>query len=211
MTDKFKSEVASSMPRDAKGHFIKVPDPKEGKNVLEKFLISHTGNYKNEDDLLDIHVGNPLRRVVDLLQDIKKQKAFSFTLKGSLGIAGVVLVLGVFGIFGGGKLLCDKGTQTQMGTIKVLQAKELYSKPVPVLSYVLDLIAPPVKQIKNRMVLVKGNEIITYLPFVEGVDLTKFESMPVFATGNYDICAESLTINDPNGVEVMNKTPIPLP
>jgi len=37
---------------------------------------------------------------VELLQDIKKQKAFSFTLKGSLGIAGVALALGMFGIFG---------------------------------------------------------------------------------------------------------------
>jgi len=56
---------------------------------LERFLISHTGNYKGEDDILDIHIGNPFRRIIALLEDLKKQKAFSFTLKGSLGIAGL--------------------------------------------------------------------------------------------------------------------------
>jgi len=209
--DNLKSEVTASRPRDEKGHFIKTPDPKEGKNVLEKFLISHTGNYKNEDDLLDIHIGNPLRRVIDLLQDIKKQKAFSFTLKGSLGVAGVILVLGVFGIFGGGRLLCDKGTQTQIGTIKKLNVKEIHTKQVPFFSYILDFIAPPQKEIKNRMVLVKGNQTVVYLPFVEGVDLSNFLNIEVLATGNYDICSESLTINDLNGVEVLVKNPLEIP
>ena len=211
MSDKLKSEVSSSRPRDEHGHFVSAPDPKKEKTVLAKFLASHTGNYKNEDDLLDIHVGNPLRRVVELLQEIKKQKAFSFTLKGSLGVAGVVLVLGVFGIFGGGKLLCDKGTQTHIGTIKSLNVKEIHAKSVPFLSYLLDLIAPPQKEIKNRTVLIKGNENVIYLPFNENIDLSKFVNLEVLATGNYDICSESLTINDPNGVEALVRNPLPAP
>lgn len=45
-------------------------------------------------------------------------------MKGSLGIAGVALALGVFGILGAGNLLCEKGIQTQIGVIKVLNVQE---------------------------------------------------------------------------------------
>jgi hypothetical protein len=203
MPDKVKGEVASSKARDEKGHFIKTSNPEEGKNVLEKFLISHTGNYKNEDDLLDIHIGNPLRRVIELLQDIKKQKAFSFTLKGSLGVAGVVLVLGAFGVFGGGKILCDKGTQTQTGVVKKLKIKEVYTNKVPVLSYFLDIVAPPTKEIKNRTVLVRNDGTVIYLPFNKEIDMQWFVNQQVLATGNYDSCAESLSISDPDGIEML--------
>ncbi|OGH04564.1 MAG: hypothetical protein A2W22_04840 [Candidatus Levybacteria bacterium RBG_16_35_11] len=211
MPDKLKSEVTKSRPRDEHGHFIKTPDEKEGKNIFEKFLISHTGNYKNEDDLLDIHIGNPLHRIVEILQDIKKQKAFSFTIKGSLGIAGVVLVLSVVGIFGGGKIICDKGTQTYIGTIKVLKAKEIYQKKVPILSYVLDIIAPPVKEIKNRVVLIKANEDVISLPFSEVVDLTIYNNQRVAVTGNYDVCSNILNVAEQNAVESLIFIPIPVP
>lgn len=211
MVDKLKSEVTKSRPRDKRGHFIKKPDEKEGKSIWEKFLISHTGHYKNEDDLLDIHIGNPLHRIAKLLEDIKKQKAFSFTIKGSLGIAGVILVLSVVGIFGGGKIICDKGTQTYIGTIKVLKAKEIYQKKVPVLSYFLDIVAPPVKEIKNRTVLIKSNEEVISLPYNDAVDLTIYNNQRVAVTGGYDVCSETLNVTDPNAIESLFSTPIPVP
>jgi len=74
--DKIGSEELSSRPRDEKGKFIGVSDYKSGKNTLERFLISHTGNYKDQDDLLDIRIGNPLGRIVALLEDIKKSIFF---------------------------------------------------------------------------------------------------------------------------------------
>lgn len=199
--DKLKSEVASSRPRDEKGHFISVPDVSSAKSPLDKFLASHTGNYKNEDDLLEIHIGNPLRRVIVLLEDIKKQKAFSFTVKGSLGIAGVVLVISVFGLFGGNQVICDKGSQTLVGEIRVLNAREIYDKPVPVISYFLELIAPPVKQIKNRTVLLKTDNTTIYLPYSEDVNYFNYNGSRVLVTGNYNSCNQSLVVDSPDSVE----------
>ena len=171
--DKIRSEEIASRPRDESGRFIRVPDYKDGKNTLERFLLSHTGNSKNQDDLIDIRIGNPLGRIIALLEDIKKQKAFSFTLKGSLGVAGVVLFVSVFGIFGGSKILCDKGLQTQVGTIKVLKAREIYSREVPVISYLLYYLSPQKKLIKNRTVLVSDNKTV-YIPFSENVDISTY-------------------------------------
>ncbi len=199
--DKLRSEVTSSKPRDEKGHFINVPDVKAGKNPLEKFLLSHTGNYKDQDDILDIRIGNPLGRIVKLLEDIKNQKAFSFTLKGSLGIAGVVLVISVFGIFGGGQIICDEGTQSQIGMVKILNAREIYSKQVPFLSYIFELVAPSQKYIKNRMVLVKNDNSTLYIPHSEEDDIIKFANATVIVTGNYNSCSQTLTVSDSSSIE----------
>jgi hypothetical protein len=199
--DKLKSETSASKSRDEKGHFINTPNLDEAKNPLERFLMSHTGNYKDQQDLLDIRVGNPLGRVVQLLEDIKKQKAFSFTLKGSLGVAGVVLVISVFGFFGGNQALCEKGRQTQIGTIKVLQAREIYTKSVPIITYLLELASPPQKLIKNRVVLVKDNQTTIYVPYTKDVDLTKYSNTTVAATGSYNSCSQTLTVTDPSEIE----------
>lgn len=199
--DDLKSEVTSSKPRDEEGQFINVPPVKTGRNPLERFILSHTGNYKDQEDILDIRVGNPLGRIVKLLEDIKKQKAFSFTLKGSLGLAGAILVLSVFGLFGGGKLICEKGTQSQIGTIKILDFREIYSKPIPILSYLLELVAPPQKLIKHRMVLIKEDKSTIYIPFVDEVNVAQYSNMRVIATGDYNSCSQELTLNDSSSIE----------
>ena len=203
--DKLKSEVASSRPRGEKGEFLSIPKIKSSDSPLTQFLKSHTGNYKDQEDLLDIRIGNPLRRVIELLEEIKSQKAFSFTLKGSLGIAGVVLLFSFFGLLGGSEVLCNKGVQTHIGTIKVLNYREIYQKDVPFLSFLFDLAAPSQKEIKNRVVLIKENNETIYIPFSENLDLTGFNNVSVLATGSYNVCTNTLLISDLQGVEVFTR------
>lgn len=64
---------------------------------------------KDDDTLINVHVGNPLEKIVKLLEQLKKQKAFSFTIKGTLGLAGIALFITAFGIFGGTKAFCSRG------------------------------------------------------------------------------------------------------
>jgi hypothetical protein len=203
-SDELKSEATASKPRDENGRFISVPklDPN---NPINKFLMSHTGNYKDEEDLLDIRIGNPLRRVIVLLEEIRQQKAFSFTLKGSLGVAGVALVLSVFGIFGGGKMFCERGIQSHVGVVKVLNFKEIYSKPTSLISYLLELVNPPSQLIKSRTVLIKNDLITIHLPFSDKIDIAKYNNASVIITGNYNSCSQELTINDSTAIETYSK------
>ena len=83
--------------RDAKGHFAKSSPTAKFLNGL----VSSSSNVSNDQTLVDIHVNNPLHKIVELLQDIKTQKAFSFTLKGSVGLAGIAVAFAVVGIFVG--------------------------------------------------------------------------------------------------------------
>lgn len=127
-------EVALKMERDQHGHFSKKSEQSNPSNpskpsdpsklaFLKSIFPTGTSFSKDadEDTLIDVHVNNPLKRIVDLLQDIKKQKVFSFSLKGSLGLAGVALVLTGIGLFGGSQAFCTKGVQSHIGTIKTLQ------------------------------------------------------------------------------------------
>ena len=214
-TSELKSEIAQHKPRDEEGHFVHAQPSEalsktEGSNPISNFLGEHTHYSKNQDDILDVHVGNPLRKIVDLLQDIKRQKAFSFTLKGSLGIAGVVLTLSVFGILGAGNLLCDKGVQSEIGVIKVLNVTEKDPEGLPVLSQIFDWFNP--KQARNRVVIVKDNGNVLKLPYSKNVNFQQYanlaypeQSRRVMATGNYDACGQTLTINDPNSLEIYLK------
>jgi len=105
MDEPAKSQVAQDKPRNQEGQFLK------STNFISSLVSKNTTIEKTADEntLLDIHVGNPLQKIVGLLQDIKKQKAFSFSMKGSIGLVGVAVILATAGIFGSNKMLCDKG------------------------------------------------------------------------------------------------------
>ncbi len=211
-TSELKSEIAQHKPRDNEGHFVHAEPSKPGEshqNPVEKFIADHTSYHKTQDDILDVHVGNPLRKITQLLEEIKKQKAFSFTLKGSLGVMGVALALSIFGIFGGGKILCDKGVQTQIGVIKTLNIYDSDSSTIPVLSLFLNYFNP--KQTHNKVVLVKNDETVISLKLAQRSLINNPSSLittggyPVIATGNYDSCSQVLTVTDPSAIEIYPK------
>jgi len=179
------------------------PHPSESDTPVSKLLEENVHYSKNKDDLLDVHVGNPLRKITLLLEEIKKQKAFSFTLKGSLGIAGVALALGVFGVFGGGKMLCDKGVQSEIGVVKTLNIIDYERSTIPVISIFLNYFNQPTEH--QRLVLIKPDETVVRLAYSKGIDFKQYENFNVIATGGYDSCSKTLTITDPAGIETYSK------
>lgn len=167
---------------------------------LSNFVKKNTSvkKSKTDDELINIHVGNPLKRITQLLEDIKNQKAFTFTLKGSLGIMGVALVVGTFGIFGGTKAFCQKGVQTKMGTIKTLvyqdKQQDSWIDFIPIINSFFS------KGMINRTILITPNNetIRVMIPnTVKPIDL----QTPYFVTGALDSCSNTITITDPNGLQ----------
>lgn len=113
----------------------------------------------------------------------------------------MALALGVFGVFGGGKMLCDKGIQSEIGTIKTLNVVEVDTQAatIPVISNIWNYFQPKTEY--NRTVLVKEDTSVITLPFSKNVKFKDYGNLPVIVTGNYDACAKTLTVNDPTAIE----------
>jgi hypothetical protein len=214
------SEVAKNRVRDEHGHFVhedsnsaKTEEPilmdqnqhpkQQYHSVMENIPGIHIDKTNDENTLVDLHVNNPLKKVISLLEDLKKQKAFTFDIKGSLGLAGILVVFTTFGLFGGGKILCDKGTATQIGEVKILHVKEpdesghswitsitqkYFNKPQPVL--------------KNRIVLIPQNGAPLHIVVSSAQILNDIDGESVVATGSYNSCTQSLTVEDENAIEL---------
>ncbi len=172
-------------------------------NPVGNFLKNTTSikKSKNDDDLIDVHVGNPLKRITKLLEDIKQQKAFSFTLKGSLGIMGVALVIGAFGIFGGTRAFCDKGIQTKMGTLKTLthqdRQQDTWIDFVPIVNFLFK------KGMVNRTILITPDNQI-YRVFPRGnvkVPDSYLQSPISYITGSLDSCSNTISVENQNGIQ----------
>ena len=200
-----KSEIASKRQRDAHGRFLPSPDAKNLKprsNPLTEFLKDETSIHKSQhDELIDIHVGNPLRKITELLEDIKRQKAFSFTLKGSLGVAGIAVVIGTFGIFGGTKAFCSKGTQTKIGIIRTLSHEDAASPGLT--KYIPFYKSLTQNKMTQRTVLITGDEVFHLVP-KRGIDLEEIPSQaPRIVTGNLDSCTNSLQVESQQSIETL--------
>lgn len=203
-------KIAATESRDEHGHFVHVdhpdstppPPPPPHLNPVTKFLHDETAiHHTNEDELIDVHVGNPLQKITKLLEEIKKQKAFTFDIKGSLGAAGILLVLGTFGIFGGTKALCSKGVQTKIGTIHQLTYAEEQSvsilNDIPILNMLFK------KPTTNRTILLTPDNHSIHLVFKNMTTSPVFAgSTPsLFATGEFDACSETLTVDTPASLQ----------
>ncbi len=179
-------EAASKLGRDKFGHFLKVEQE------------------TNDETLIDVRVNNPLHKIVELLQDLKKQKAFSFSFKGSVGIVGVsVIVLGT-GVFGGNRILCNKGMQTKIGVVKMLAITQT-AQDHPLRARLGEVFGRPYKtETTNAVILMAADkDTVTLVSkkkgFVEG-----FEGREAMATEQYNACTQELAVMG-DGVALLEK------
>lgn len=210
-------QASAKIPRDSSGHFAsprrspaQLDEGGHNSSVasaLKKLITPGVSKTTDEDTLIDVHVNNPLKKIVELLQDIKKQKAFSFTLKGSLGIMGVALALSAFGIFGGAKMLCDKGIQTQVGILKELDSTSIERSNVPIIGQAIDyyhnlFTSQNTTTQKKRVILLKDDRSTIFLPNTRGVLYESLLNQPVYTTGQYDSCSQTLKPQSPSDLQL---------
>ena len=210
-----KSQVAEEKPRDSEGHFVHIDHPTQEAaattppqhqpNPISQFLHDETVIHStNKDELVDIHVGNPLKKIQTLLEEIKKQKAFTFDIKGSLGVAGIVLVLGTFGVFGGTKALCNKGSLSKIGVIQTLTYEDresnFFTRYIP---FAKDFLP---ERTSKRMVLITDDKSVIRLHFKENaMSATKrLLTIPYLVTGDFDSCSQSLAVDSPFSLQPYN-------
>ncbi|HMS22992.1 MAG TPA: hypothetical protein PKA38_04505 [Candidatus Levybacteria bacterium] len=170
-------------------------------NPLTSFLHDNSRVKKSQDDeLIDIHIGNPLRKITKLLEDIKQQKAFSFTLKGSLGVMGIAVVLGTFGILGGTRAFCEKGVQTRIGKITTLTYEDsLKPNLFSYLPFLEDFVGG---KTEKRTILIETDKSALRMIFKNHLSATALTlNTDYFVTGSFDSCTQSITVENPQSIQ----------
>ena len=94
-------------------------------------------------------------------------------------------------------MLCDKGIQTQVGMIKELESSSSEKSTVPFLGAVFDyynnlFVNQTVVSQKKRTILLKDDRTTIYLPATRSVSYEGLLNQPVYATGQYDSCSQTL-------------------
>ena len=186
------------MPDDLDDTIPSEPQKVRHDHPLSLFFKKNSTVHKSKDD------DELIERITKLLEDIRNQKAFSFTFKGSLGIMGVALVIGTFGIFGGTKAFCEKGVQTKVGVIKTLnyleEERDSWVDFIPILNSFFP------KQLTKRVVLLGTDSNIYTLrlsPMAVAAAQSMITTPSSFVTGSLDSCSNTITVESPNGIEAL--------
>jgi hypothetical protein len=204
--EKLQDQEIDEIEKDTK----KLTKEEQEIDRLEKEVKKFSKKKKEDEDatIVDVHIKNPLKKIIELLEEIKQQKAFTFTLRGSLGIAGVALVLSMTGLLGTSYALCDKGMQTHIGTLKALNANEVEEDSIlnrikNINDYFTALLTGKKMEDRTdkRSVLVKMNFDTIQIIRGRDVSLLPYRNREVIVTGPYNSCSLMLKVQNQSEIE----------
>ena len=168
-------------------------------NVLSKFIKA-----KETDDpetLIDIKITNPLKRLYELISEIKKHQSTTFSLKFTIPLIALPIFLFVAFRLGMGQSVCKQTFASKTGTLKLLSADVPQKDPnrIPVVSRFFELLPFSVKTPtkyaqEQRAILLDANDETTTILNTENIDLTGFDNAKVIVTGNYSSCSQTISL-----------------
>ncbi len=153
----------------------------------------------NEETILDIKVHNPLKRITQLLQDLKKHQTTTVSLRFTIPIIALPIVLFVAFQIGRAQTLCAQTFTTQAGTVQVLQVKVPRAAPTAlslVLSFFPSVPQPTADLIdQERAILLLPSSEVVHIIHPRTVEVFPFVGQSVLLTGNYSACTRSITLD----------------
>lgn len=114
---------------------------------------------------------------------------------------GVAFALSLFGA----KMLCDKGIQTHVGTVRILAADNMETSSIPFIGTFVDwydYFFSINRRPKKRTVLVRRDNSTIHLVYAQDVNYKIYDTQYVYATGQYDSCSMTLKPSTQADVEL---------
>lgn len=178
-------------PRGSSDKLIKSKEKTSGAlNLLSNFIS--TGESDDPSALIDIKITNPLKRIYELIQEIKKHQATTFSLKFTIPLIALPIFLYAGFQVGKGQGICQQVTTSKVGVIKNIMA-ELPQNTQNFLN--ISWPGTSVKYaVENRTLLVdlNGESISVLNP--KKIDIGKYSNQNVIITGLYSSCAGIITV-----------------
>lgn len=192
-------------PRGSKERLIKSVE--EAKGSLE-ILSSLIKAKETEDDstLIDIKVTNPLKRIYELLQDIKKHQSTTFSLRFTIPLIALPIFLFVAFQLGRSSYVCTQEFTSKKGIIKITKV-DIPTRQDGFLTRLWNNLGAPVISsmssnyvTEERMLLDNQTGSIIQVISAKAIDVQKYKDQAVIITGTYSSCTETITLNSENNI-----------
>lgn len=210
-----RAKIARERIRDEHGHFIKtnqtptVSSKAEGAGVTIDKFIHMDKNATDDETMLDVKVSNPLHRITQLLQDIKNKQSTTVSMKFTIPLIALPIVLFLVFQLGRAQTACSPIFTTKTGTLKILTV-QVPTKKTGIISSLFSLFPrlpqltqppqpSPLTQTTQSILLTETSDTITILhqPIPE---LNNFEDQEVLISGTYSACSQTLTLDSKENI-----------
>lgn len=177
--DSKHSQSASKQLRDEFGHFVKTQEDQDGEN------------------LVDVKVHNPFKKIYAILESIKKKQETTLAFKATIPLIAIPVILSVLFGLGGFQLgrlnpVCQPQFTTRVGTLYVLTLTKPADKNL-VQSLLPFLYSQPAPTPTIQAVLKDGNEVYQ-LSLSFPLSSLLFHGKEVAVSGNLNPCTQNLSI-----------------
>lgn len=173
-------KVASKMVRSEKGRFVRISDESEGEN------------------LVDVKVHNPFKKIYAILESIKKKQETTLAFKATIPLIAIPIILAVLFGLGGfqiGRLnpMCQSHFTTRIGTLYVLS----YSKPPEknLLQTFLPWLTTQPSPVPQVAAILKENEEVYQLQLSFPLSAITYHGQQVAVSGELNNCTQTISIS----------------
>lgn len=195
-------------PRGSKDKLISSDRNVSGAAAAISELVN-AGESDDPNTLIDIKITNPLRKIYQLIQEIKKKQSTTFSLKFTIPLVALPIFLFAAFQLGRDKGMCEQYFTSKIGMVKSISIEIPTSeqKKRPLLDFFQNLfrINKPGSEYtieKRNLLIGTGGEITTILN-PKKVPLDSFENKSVLVTGTYSSCTDIITIVSEKNISVL--------
>lgn len=206
--DARKEKIASfakNRTRDAKGHFVKaetdIKTPLDSSNSLRAGALSSPSADSSEDNIVDVKVRNPLKKITKILEDIKKHQNTSFAIKFSIPLIALPVFLFIVFQLGRAQTACVESFSSKKGefqVIEVLVPKEnpgFFSRIFSFFPSIPNL-TPKSELVPEKRAILTDSEGSTFnVIYPAGFLVEVYSGQEVVITGNISACTNTIALD----------------
>jgi len=193
-----KTSTRHYQPRGSKDELISSKSETTGAAKIVSNLINASEG-DDPETLIDIKITNPLKKIYELIKELKKKQSTTLSLK--LTIPLVALPIFLFAAFqlGRDQALCEQYFTSKTGIIKILDVEEAIETGGLLNKLRIRSPTSHYERKQRTIIIDSADNIITVLNQKQ-VNVGKYENTRVVITGTYSSCTDVITLVSENNI-----------
>ena len=187
-----KTSTSHYQPEGSKDKLISSKTTTEGAAKIASDLISASEG-DDPGTLIDIKITNPLKKIYELINEIKKKQSTTLSLKLTIPLVALPIFLFVAFQLGKDQALCEQYFTSRIGIVKTLDVEEAVETGGLLSKLKIKSPTTIYEHVQRTILIDSVGSIITILNQKQ-VDISKYENTKVVITGTYSSCTDVITL-----------------